>query len=1008
MAEYDEFGNMIGGESESDSEGEGVDGSALGVFEDEEDGGDRGVVAMEEDLGQDARAVVLHEDKRYYPDAETVYPGAKTVVLDEDAQPLEEPILKPAAIRTFSSLESGPPPARSYSTPFLLGLMERPELIRNVAVLGSLHAGKTTLTDVLVQRAHSVEWDPSREFRYSDTRKDEQERQLSIKCAPVSMVLADSRGKHYVLHLVDCPGHSNFSDEGTAALRVADAAVIVVDAVEGLMATTERQIAAAVDARCSLSLVINKIDRLILELKLPPTDAYFKLQHTIDDVNACIAATWEGARDRLSLGDGRPPRLSPTRGDVLFASAQHCWCFTLESFARVYADDAAAKGGAKVDAKGFAKRLWGDLYFDETERKFAKQPPPPPPAGAPPGKQKRAARSFVAFVLEPLYKIYAHVLGEEPKDLDKALKEIGIRLKRDELTLDPKPLLKCALRRFFNDRAPCAFVDVVSQHAPSPRAHAAAKVAADYAGRRDGDRAKAMAASDPNGPLCVHVVKLFSTPDAQSFVAFGRVYSGTVRVGSRVSVLGEAYSPDDTEDARRCLVAGVSVCHGRHRTEIASAGPGNCVLLEGVDASIAKTATIVDADADDGGDDPAHIFKPLTFDNAAVVKLAVEPLNPAELPKMTEGLRKISKSYPLAQTKVEESGEHVILGTGELYLDCVMHDLREMYSSVEIKVADPVVAFCETVVETSSLKCFSETPNKRNKLTVIAEPLDAGVADAVERGDVSADWSKKQVGSYFQAKYDWDLLAARSIWAFGPDALGAPSTGAGCSNVLLDDTLPSEVDKRLLASAKESIVQGFQWGCREGPLCDEPIRGVKFKILDAAIAAEPLHRGGGQVIPTARRVCYSAFLMASPRLMEPIFAVDVCCPADCVAAVYPVLARRRGHIVQDAPKPGAPFYTVKAYLPAIDSFGFETDLRAFTQGQAMCSQVFDHWAVCPGDPLDRSIILHPLEPSPPPHLAREFMVKTRRRKGLSEDVSIAKFFDDPMLKELSAMQAASD
>merc|ERR1712094_35985 len=130
---------------------------------------------------------------------------------------------------------------------------------------------------------------------------------------------------------------------------------------------------------------------------------------------------------------------------------------------------------------------------------------------------------------------------------------------------------------------------------------------------------------------------------------------------------------------------------------------------------------------------------------------------------------------------------------------------------------------------------------------------------------------------------------------------------------------------------------------------------------------------------------------------EPILSVDVQCPADCVQAVYPVLARRRGRIVQDAPKPGAPFYTVKAFLPAVDSFGFETDLRAFTQGQAMCSSRFDHWAVCPGDPLDRSIILHPLEPSPPPHLAREFMVKTRRRKGLSEDVSIAKFFDDDVV-----------
>jgi 116 kDa U5 small nuclear ribonucleoprotein component len=67
----------------------------------------------------------------------------------------------------------------------------------------------------------------------------------------------------------------------------------------------------------------------------------------------------------------------------------------------------------------------------------------------------------------------------------------------------------------------------------------------------------------------------------------------------------------------------------------------------------------------------------------------------------------------------------------------------------------------------------------------------------------------------------------------------------------------------------------FQWGAREGPLCDEPIRNVKFKILNANIAPEPLHRGGGQIIPTARRVVYSAFLMANPRLMEPVYYVEV-------------------------------------------------------------------------------------------------------------------------------------
>ena len=121
----------------------------------------------------------------------------------------------------------------------------------------------------------------------------------------------------------------------------------------------------------------------------------------------------------------------------------------------------------------------------------------------------------------------------------------------------------------------------------------------------------------------------------------------------------------------------------------------------------------------------------MKFNTNSVIKIAVEPVNPSELPKMLDGLRKVNKSYPILNTKVEESGEHIILGTGELYLDCVMHDVRRMYSEIghtfffsscfykikliilEIKVADPVVTFCETVVETSSLKCFAETPNKK-------------------------------------------------------------------------------------------------------------------------------------------------------------------------------------------------------------------------------------------------------------------------------------------------------
>ncbi|CAG2112842.1 unnamed protein product, partial [Medioppia subpectinata] len=202
------------------------------------------------------------------------------------------------------------------------------------------------------------------------------------------------------------------------------------------------------------------------------------------------------------------------------------------------------------------------------------------------------------------------------------------------------------------------------------------------------------------------------------------------------------------------------IYEARYHIEVNRVPAGNWVLIEGIDQPITKTATIVDMKFDE----ELHIFRPLKFNTQSVIKIAVEPVNPSELPKMLEGLRKCNKSYLLLNTKVEESGEHVILGTGELYLDCVMHDLRKMYSEIDIKVADPVVSFCETVVETSSLKCFAETPNKKNKLTMIAEPLEKGLAEDIEGEVVQINWNRKKLGEFFQTKYDWDLLAARSIW----------------------------------------------------------------------------------------------------------------------------------------------------------------------------------------------------------------------------------------------------
>jgi len=225
--------------------------------------------------------------------------------------------------------------------------------------------------------------------------------------------------------------------------------------------------------------------------------------------------------------------------------------------------------------------------------------------------------------------------------------------------------------------------------------------------------------------------------------------------------------------------------------------------------------------------------------------------------------------------------------------------------------------------------------------------------------------------------------------------------------VLLNDTLPGEVDKIRLNAVKDSIVQGFQWGCREGPLCDAPLRGVRFRLIGAEVAGEPVARGGGQMIPTSRRLLYSSFLTASPRLLEPVYKVEILCPGELSKVVSELLASRRGNVQSESPRPGTPFVLIQGFLPVIDSFGFETDLRLSTQGLAFPQQVFDHWSLVPGDPLDKSVTLRPLEPSPAHALARDFMVKTRRRKGLPEDVVPTRFFDSELLLELLQQEEVS-
>jgi len=353
-----------------------------------------------------------------------------------------------------------------------------------------------------------------------------------------------------------------------------------------------------------------------------------------------------------------------------------------------------------------------------------------------------------------------------------------------------------------------------------------------------------------------------------------------------------------------------------------------------------------------------------------VVRVAVEPKNASDLPKLVDGLKSLSKSDPCVQCYIEESGEHIVAGAGELHLEICLKDLAEEFTGIELKTSDPVVSYRETVVGESDVTCLSKSPNKHNRLYMKAEPLTTELADEIENGTINHKDDPKIRARTLADKYGWEVTDARKIWCFGPDTSGP--------NILLDQTKGVQY----LNEIKDSCVAAFQWASKEGVLCDENMRGIKFRVLDVTLHADAIHRGGGQIIPTARRCFYACELTAQPRLLEPVYLVEIQCPTSAIGGIYGVLNRRRGQVILEEDRAAGPLKNVKAHLPVMESFGFTADLRSNTSGQAFPQCVFDHWQVMQGNPLEVN------------SKANIVVLQTRKRKGLALEIPpLDRFFD---------------
>ena len=167
-------------------------------------------------------------------------------------------------------------------------------------------------------------------------------------------------------------------------------------------------------------------------------------------------------------------------------------------------------------------------------------------------------------------------------------------------------------------------------------------------------------------------------------------------------------------------------------------------------------------------------------------------------------------------------------------------------------------------------------------------------------------------------------------------------------------------------------------------MCGEELTKACFKLKDATLHSDAVHRGVGQLMPCARSAMYGCCLVSKPMLLEPMYLVEILCPNQYMHVIYQLMAKRRGQITSEEPRDGQPLSDIKAYLPVSESFGFDAQLREFTAGHAFPQCVFSHYALIPSDPLTIDT------------QAQKLILAIRKRKGMKESTPQVSDYEDRM------------
>nr|BAS01792.1 translation elongation factor EF2 [Amorphochlora amoebiformis] len=815
-------------------------------------------------------------------------------------------------------------------------LMKVRENIRNISVIAHVDHGKSTLSDSLVAAAGIISIEHAGTQRIMDTRDDEQERCITIKSTGISLYYnIENENKdekiEYLVNLIDSPGHIDFSSEVTAALRITDGALVVVDCIEEVCVQTETVLRQALSERIIPTLTINKLDRCFIELSYNGEDAYKSFLRVIENVNIIITTYHDEAIGRLNL--------DPIKLNVVFSSGIHGWAFSLNKFAKLYSKK------LKIDEKKFMEKLWGDNYFDQSKKKWTKKK-----------SEKNVIRGFVKYCYEPINVLLKKCIEEKYSDVELICKKLKLAeiFKKSIVSNKGKMLMKKIMQEWLP--AHDDILRMIIDHLPSPVQSQSYRTEIIYEGPIDDKYSKAMKNCDPDGPLMLYVSKMIPNFERSRFMAFGRVFSGKVFPGLKVKVMGSNFIMGTKKDLFFKSIPRIILCMGRKFETIDLVPAGNTVAVVGLDECIVKNATVTEE-----RNTNSYPIKAMKFSVHPVVRRAINTKNPNDLPKLLDGLNKLSRSDPMIQCITEDNGEHIIAGAGELHLEICLKDLREDFmKGVELETSDPIVPYRETVIDKSDHVCMTKSANKHNRLYAYCFPLQPSVSKAIDEGSLNPNDLKKGTLASFIELLEWSKSDCKKIWSFGPFGTGP--------NFLIDSTKSIQY----LEEIKDSCVSAFQTVCKNGILMGENLRSLSFNLSDAYLHSDSIHRGGGQIIPSFKRVLYSCFLCSKPRLMEPIFLVNINVPQGAVGGVYTVVSARRGRVTEETTKVGNPIVSLKALLPVSESFGFTDDLRAATSGQAFPQCLFDHWKLVDSNPFELD------------SYSNKIIISYRKRKGMDQ------------------------